>query len=189
MASAMHAARSELETATHNLANASSDGYRRFSAHLALTDRGLVPSQTRTFEQGALRQTGRVLDLAILGRGSFQLEGEHTRSGAFVTDRNGYLANDRGSKVIGANGPIRIGDATTIASDGMVRDHGRIVNRIPLPPGSSLQTGALEASNVNAIGESLAILEAQRAFETAQKTLVAIDESRQKSVNDVARLK
>lgn len=189
MASAMHAARAELETATHNLANASSDGYRRFSAHIALTERGLVTSQARTFEQGAIRQTGRALDLAILGRGSFHVEGAHTRNGAFVTDRNGYLADDRGWRVLGANGPIRIGADTTIGADGTIRARDRIVNRIPLAPGSSLQIGALETSNVNAIGESLAILEAQRSFETAQKTLVAIDESRQKAVNDVARLK
>jgi len=30
---------------------------------------------------------------------------------------------------------------------------------------------------------------AQRAFETAQKTLVAIDQTREKAVNDVVRLK
>jgi flagellar basal-body rod protein FlgG len=52
-----------------------------------------------------------------------------------------------------------------------------------------VQTGALEASNVNAIGETLEILNAQRAFETAQKVLVAIDDTRQKAVNDVVRLK
>jgi hypothetical protein len=33
------------------------------------------------------------------------------------------------------------------------------------------------------------VLGAQRAFETAQKTLSAIDEERQKDVDDVARVK
>jgi flagellar basal body rod protein FlgG len=64
-----------------------------------------------------------------------------------------------------------------------------VLDRIPLPAGSSLQTGALEASNVNAIGETLDVLNAQRAFETAQKVLVAIDGAREHAVNDVARLK
>jgi flagellar basal body rod protein FlgG len=42
---------------------------------------------------------------------------------------------------------------------------------------------------VNAIGETLAILTAQRAFETAQKTLLAIDATREKAANDVVRVR
>ena len=41
---------------------------------------------------------------------------------------------------------------------------------------------------MNPIGETLAILTAQRAFETAEKTLSAIDAARQKAANDVARV-
>jgi flagellar basal body rod protein FlgG len=52
-----------------------------------------------------------------------------------------------------------------------------------------VRSGALESSNVDAIGETLAILNAQRSFETAQKTFVAIDATRDKAVNDVGRLK
>jgi flagellar basal-body rod protein FlgG len=189
MASAMRAARSQLETATQNLANVSSDGYRRVSERLALTDRGIVTSTTVTHEQGAIRHTGRNLDLAMLGPGTFEVGGRHTRDGSFVTDRFGYLTDSHGWRVQGVMGPIRIGADTRIAADGSVRNGGHVVNRIPLPEGTSLQSGALEASNVDAIGESIAILEAQRSFETAQKTLVAIDESRQKAVNDVVRLK
>ena len=67
-----------------------------------------------------------------------------------------------------------------IDADGTVRDGGRVVDRIPLPPGTHLLAGALETSTVNPIGETLAILTAQRAFETAQKTLLAIDATRDK---------
>ncbi|GAC1425007.1 MAG: flagellar basal body rod protein FlgF [Candidatus Velthaea sp.] len=189
MASAMHAARSQLETATQNLANVSSDGFRRFDSHVALTPGGLVATESRTFEQGAIRHTGRPLDLAILGPGHFDAGGSPTRSGAFVLDRDGFLSDDRGRRVRGTAGPVRMNESRTIAADGSVREGERIVNRLPLPAGSKIQTGALETSNVNAIGETLAILNAQRAFETAQKTLVAIDETRQKAMNDVARLK
>jgi flagellar basal-body rod protein FlgG len=189
MASAMHAARAQLETATQNLANVSSDGYRRATAGLRLTDNGVISTQTRTFEQGAIRHTGRALDLALLGPGQFTVGTTLTRNGAFVTDRNGWLCDMRGRHVIGSHGPIAIDAQTTIGSDGDVRSGGRIVNRIPLESGTRLQTGALETSNVNAIDETLNILTAQRAFETAQKVLVAIDDTRQKAVNDVVRLK
>ncbi|HEY6236160.1 MAG TPA: flagellar basal body rod C-terminal domain-containing protein, partial [Candidatus Elarobacter sp.] len=62
-------------------------------------------------------------------------------------------------------------------------------DRIPLPPGTHLLAGSLETSTVNPIGETLAILTAQRAFETAQKTLLAIDATRDKSANDVVRVR
>jgi flagellar basal body rod protein FlgG len=189
MASAMHAARAQLETATHNLANVSSDGYRRFAAHLTLTDRGIVASTQRTFTQGAVRHTGRSLDFAILGPGNFRAGTIPTRNGAFILDRAGYLSDDRGRHIAGTHGPIRLSAETVIGADGTVRERTRIINRIPLPAGSTLQGGALETSNVNAIDESLAVLIAQRSFETAQKTLLAIDATRDKATNDVGRLK
>ena len=71
----------------------------------------------------------------------------------------------------------------------MVRNGAQIAGRLPLPAGTTVRSGALESSSVDAIGETLAVLTAQRAFETAQKTLVAIDQTREKAVNDVARLK
>lgn len=189
MASAMHAARGQLETATHNLANVSSDGFRRIRSEVALTDRGLVVGRTPSDDQGGIRETGRSLDLALLGPGSFDVGGHATRNGAFVRDRDGFVANDRGDKLAGTGGPLRISADARFESDGTVRDGGRIVGRIPLPAGTTIRAGALEASNVNAIGETLDVLTAQRAFETAQKTLSAIDEARQKNVNDVVRLK
>jgi flagellar basal-body rod protein FlgF len=189
MATAMQAARAQLETATQNLANVSSDGYRRATSRLALSAHGVVAAQSRTFEQGAIRETGRPLDLALLGPGSFHVGAGSTRNGAFMSDRNGWLTDDRGRRVLGTRGPIAVDAQTTIGSDGEVRSGGRRVNTIPLPPGTRVQSGALETSNVNAIGETLEILNAQRAYETAQKVLVAIDEARQKAVNDVVRLK
>jgi len=190
MTSAMRAARAQLDTATHNLANVSSDGYRRFDSHVSLAAEGLVASETASNEQGALRHTGRALDVSILGPGSFRVGDHETRSGAFMRDRFGYLSNDRGERLRDAQGrAIRVSVDAEIERDGTVRDGARIAGRIPLPAGSSLQAGFLEAANVNAVGETLAILTAQRAFETAQKTFSAIDEVRQKNASDVARLK
>jgi flagellar basal body rod protein FlgG len=189
MASAMHAAQAQLETATHNLANVASDGFRRVRTTLALTDRGLAIHSGTDPAQGGLRQTGRTLDLALIGPGTFRVGGAATRDGSFVLDRDGFIADLHGRRLHGVSGPFRVSDDVTIASDGVVRSNGRIAGRIPLPDGTTLRSGALESSGVDAIGETLSILTAQRAFETAQKTLAAIDQTRDKAVNDVVRLK
>ena len=176
-ASAMRAARARLEIAAQNLANASSDGFRKAVARVAITAQGLTARRVTSDEQGALRHTGRALDLAIAGEGAFMVAGKPTRNGAFVRDAHGYLANDRGQRVQGVHGFVRV------ASD------GKLLDAIPLPYRSQLVSGALESANVNSFGEMVDVLDAQRAFETAQKALGAIDETRAKAVNEVARLR
>lgn len=176
-ASAMRTARVRLEIAAQNLANSSSGGFRKTLARVALTAHGLVTRQVASNEQGALRRTGRRLDLAIVGEGAFIVGGRKTRDGSFVRDAQGYLADDRGRRVSGAHGFVRV------SAD------GNLLDRIPLPHRSQIVSGALESRNVNAIGEMVDVLDAQRAFETAQKALSAIDETRAKAVNEVARLR
>ena len=176
-AGAMRAARTRLEIAAQNLANASTDGFRKSLARVRLTPAGLAVSAVRSQEQGALRHTGRALDLAIVGPGAFVVGGAETRNGAFVREAHGFLADDRGRRVQGKHGAIR------------VDDDGRFLREIPLPAGSSIIRGALESPNVNAVGEMVGVLDAERAFETAQKALSAIDEVRAKSANEVARLR
>jgi flagellar basal body rod protein FlgG len=195
MGSAMRAARAQLDVATQNLANVSSDGYRRAAADVRLTSGGLVTTSSATHEQGPVRTTGRAFDFALLGEGGFRVgdvtsrDGAvTTRSGAFTRDRDGWLVDDRGRRLNGTHGPLRVSEDAKIEADGAVRDRGRIVERIPLPPGTHILAGALETSTVNAIGETLTILTAQRAFETAQKTMLAIDATRQKAANDILRV-
>ena len=77
----------------------------------------------------------------------------------------------------------------TIDARGIVREAGTEVARIRLAPGTTLESGFLESSNVDAVREMVDVLSAQRAFETAQKTLSAIDEERQKESDDVPRVK
>jgi flagellar basal body rod protein FlgG len=188
-ASAMRAARAQLDIATHNLANASTDGYRKSAAAVALTERGLTVSQRATHEEGAVRSTGHAFDLALLGDGAFRVGDLTTRSGAFTRDRDGWIVDDRGRRLHGEHGALRVSEHATIDADGAVHDGGRVVDCIALPGGTHLLAGALETSTVNPIGETLAILTAQRAFETAQKTLQAIDATRDKAANDVVRVR
>jgi flagellar basal body rod protein FlgG len=189
-ASALRAARAQLDIATHNLANASTDGYRKSAATVALTERGLAVASRATHQQGAVRSTGRAFDLALLGDGAFHVGDGTTRSGAFTRDRDGFLVDDHRRRLHGAHrGALRVSEHAKVDADGFVREGGRVIDRIPLPPGTHLLAGALETSTVNPIGETLAILTAQRAFETAQKTLLAIDATRDKAANDVVRVR
>src|SRR5579871_4648598 len=108
MASAMRAARAQLDVATHNLANAGSDGFRRMRSTLVLDARGLVARAARSDEQGGIRETGRRFDLALLGAGAFAVDGGRTRAGAFVRDREGWLRDGQGRRLHGLHGALRV---------------------------------------------------------------------------------
>jgi flagellar basal body rod protein FlgG len=133
--------------------------------------------------------SGRRFDLALLGPGSFLVDGGRSRDGAFTWTRDGRLIDDRGRRLHGSHGPLSLTAEATIEPDGTVREAARAVDRLSLPAGTTVRSGALETSNADTIGETLAILNAQRAFETAQKTFAAIDETRRKAVDDVGRLR
>lgn len=183
-ASAMAAARARLDIAAQNLSNGSSDGFAKRLARGVLTAAGVRVTAVADREQGPLRRTGRSTDLAIAGAGSFRVRDgsglvEHTRNGAFTRDRFGALRDDRDRVLLGSdNRPLRVGDASSISAA-----------QLGLPPGSSVRSGFLESSNVDAIGEMVDLMSAQRSFETAQKVLSAIDASRRRAATQVAQVK
>jgi len=194
VASAMKAARDRLDIANQNLANGSTDGFRRAAARGLMTASGVRVEGVTQDGQGALRRTGRSYDLAIVGPGAFRVRdaGGHialTRNGAFTRDRFGHLTDDAGRVLVGVRDPIRVPANATIDADGSVRSNGRCVERIPLPARASVRSGMLETSNVNAVGEMVDMLCAQRSFETAQKVFIAIDATSDKASNELARLK
>lgn len=193
-AGAMNAARTRLDTAAENLANGSTDGFRKSSVRGFLSARGIVMERTPNASQGPLRRTGRDLDLAIVGAGSFRVRDasgriSETRDGAFVRDRFGRLVDDAGRVVVGSRGTVFLPDGAAIDSTGAIVRGGVTLNRIPLPGGASIRTGFLEGSNVDAIGEMIDVLTAQRSFESAQKVLSAIDQTRERAATQVAQLK
>lgn len=121
----------------HNLANASSTGYRaeehKFRA--VQVQGGELPTRAFTanasvasvFEQGPMMPTGRALDVAVQGAGWIAIEtpdgGEaYTRNGAFQTTADGQLQTASGMNVLGDGGPIAIppDNRVTIATDGTV---------------------------------------------------------------------
>jgi flagellar basal body rod protein FlgF len=194
MATAMRAAETRLDVSAANLANVSSDGFRRRVARASLGAHGLVTTSTLDAGPGPLRHTGRALDLAAVG-GNLAVRGPdgreaQIRSASFERDAGGRLRDSQGRALVGTSGPLTVPAGATVDAGGVVRDEaGRRVGCIRLSVGASVQSGFLEGANVDAVGEMVDILDAQRAFETAQKTLSALDEEREKDAGDVARVK
>ncbi len=164
-ASAMVAARTRLEIAANNLANVSSDGFRGSLARGFLTAGGVGIARVPIAEHGALRRTGRADDRGIVGEGTFLMRDSRGRT---IETRLGVF---------------------TRSSDGKLRDDaGRVLVGTRLAHGSSVREGYLESANVDAVGQMIAILSAQRSFESAEKAVAAIDGTRQKAASDVAKV-
>lgn len=124
-------------TVSHNLANASTTGFRaQIDAFRAvpvqgegLPTRAFVVDSTvgSDFAPGPLQQTGRDLDVALQGAGwlAVQLEDgseAYTRHGNLKLSENGLLQTQSGLQVMGDGGPISIPPDVTvaIARDGTV---------------------------------------------------------------------
>ncbi|VAW37468.1 hypothetical protein MNBD_DELTA02-466 [hydrothermal vent metagenome] len=107
-----------LETASYNISNADTVGYKKqanvFKAIFTDAIKAYpVDSGSRIdMTQGAVRNTGNQLDMAIMGDGFFVVktpQGErYTRQGDFVVDADGILSTKEGYPVLSEDGEIRI---------------------------------------------------------------------------------
>jgi len=139
------------------------------------------------------------------------------RNGAFTCNVDRVLITQNGDPVLGKNGPIKInGTDVSIKNDGQVVVDGQPVDTIVvvdfkqtrllrkeggscyiyqgkaedifIAENTAVQQGYLEKSNVNATGEMIKMIEALRAFESAQRAIQTMDELNRKMVNDVGLL-
>lgn len=112
----------ELEVVSHNLANASTPGFKRELLNawrltgLRPGDPELRPAYldvlSRDFSQGALHTTENETDLALEGQGFFKVETpqgvRYTRNGCFLINSDRQLVTQEGYPVLGKNGPITL---------------------------------------------------------------------------------
>lgn len=124
-------------TNSHNLANATSTGFRAqldsFRA-VPIVSEGM-PTRTfvvdstvgADFSPGVLQQTGRDLDVAIEGKGWLTVirpDGSeaYTRNGSLRVSENGLLQNSTGQILMGDGGPIGIppDETITVGKDGTI---------------------------------------------------------------------
>lgn len=129
MTGAKHALEQQATT-SHNLANATTTGFRaqidQFRAvpvqGAILSTRAFVVDSTTgsDFRAGAIQQTGRALDVAVQGDGWIAVQAAdgseaYTRNGSLKLDENGVLLTRDGLTVMGDGGPLSIPPGRNIA--------------------------------------------------------------------------
>jgi flagellar basal-body rod protein FlgF len=143
----------EFEIITHNLANASTVGYKRrcnaFSKVLEAQGTGTQSYSPGTvdmnssfdFSQGSIVETNRNLDFALYGKGFFVIETPegplYTRNGVFSTNQNGQIVDFQGRIVGGQAGAITIPNNVAlsqlyVSSDGNISADGTAIGQFKL---------------------------------------------------------
>lgn len=136
------------EVLADNLANSTTTGYKSYNVIHKLKaqeSQGVAAGSEAydtsfDFSQGAMRETGNPLDLAIQGEGFFAVmdaEGEvaYTRNGHFNLDANGFLITQRGDQVLdGSYAPIFVGiegvNSVTFHRNGHVMVNGDYITTL-----------------------------------------------------------
>ena len=164
MTGAKHALEQQATT-SHNLANATTTGFRaqidQFRAvpvqGAILPTRAFVVDSTTgsDFRAGAIQQTGRELDVAVQGDGWITVQAAdgseaYTRNGSLKLDENGVLQTHDGLNVMGDGGPLSIppGRNVAIGKDGT----------ISLVPDGSAATGLTSVGKLKLVNPSTADL-------------------------------
>jgi flagellar basal-body rod protein FlgG len=140
--SGISAASGKIDVIGMNIANAQTVGFKEGTAEfadvyinkVAAGEMGagtLDGTLVQKFGQGDTQTSSNPLDIAINGKGFFQVmdsDGSlaYTRNGQFHVDKDKYLVTADGDKVMGANGPIQIdtakyGGGLQVGSDGTIR--------------------------------------------------------------------
>ncbi len=154
-ASALDANSRWQEVIADNLASSSVPGFKQQQLSLAAVQAGLMPAPgekgapqyftipkattTTNFAPGEIKYTGDNKDVAIEGKGFFEVQLPNgatglTRDGEFRINAQGGLVTKESYPVLGSNGPIQINrnsaDPLAIASDGSISQgsqaHGKL---------------------------------------------------------------
>ena len=156
-AAGMRARLESLDLLANNISNTSAPGFKadreRFSLYLsqesvAAQDLGegvaqpfspVIESHWTDTTQGEMRSTGSPVDLALSGKGYFQMKGVDgplfSRDGRFTITRDGKLLTESGNEFTGSDGkPIQVDPALPVAvdPDGTVRQQNLAVGRLKI---------------------------------------------------------
>lgn len=236
-----------LDVVTNNLANLESPGYKRdqvinstfaniliglqspFQKKLSPVGVSGLGTAVATvavdLNQGPLVETGKDTDFALVGDGFFVFsvqtqEGPkelYSRDSSFHVDREGFLVNSRGDRLLSQSGPIEVKDYNfTVTADGKVQvEDGREYQLRVVEfgnPGAlqkegdkyfsttaeaqmrdaettEIHQGFIEQSNVDVTDEVTTMIQALRSYQAGQKLMQAHDELLEKAINQVGTLR
>lgn len=208
---------SALKTISNNVANINTPGYLKSTSFAQTLSNTTTVKEMLSAKQGAIKETSRNLDIAILGEGFFQINHKNnmylSKDGHFHISSDGYLRHSSGGFVFGENGPIVAqANSTQIKANGDVLVQGVTVDKIKLAQVSdienlsrvgdnlyqtpfgfsqlsnvSLKSGALNGSNVEASEEMIKMIEVSRYLQTSQKVVQAYDQLLNVGINELGK--
>lgn len=142
----MSAARAQsqaLDVTAHNIANASTPGFRaqRVSFQQAMGDvtPQVMPGRAGVDSGvGTIKATGNPLDLALPAEGYFALSGaggdRYTRAGAFARSDDGYIVDPSGRALQGTDGEsLQISPMAldiSVGEDGVIHADGELIGQV-----------------------------------------------------------
>ena len=208
-----------LDQVTHNLANASTPGFKERMIQLeafpfSVPGSDWTGSDSLAFvqskppvmdmEQGVLEPTGRALDLAIEGKGYFQVQkdggAQPVRDGRLRLDGEGTIVTQEGDVVHNDQGQeirVDLRKRVEISDNGEVRSGERKIGRLlivdkggkPLEQGNyRIVQGHLERSNVNSMQEMVKMMELVRNHGSYMKLIKSFDDLEEKTIQQLGRL-
>jgi flagellar basal-body rod protein FlgG len=214
----------KLENIANNLANINTYGYKQDKTSytsfkeifLTLNGNkkigsityGTRHSETVTdFDKGSLNETNNDMDFAVEGKGFFTLQTpngfRYTRNGSFQRDKDGYLVDANGYRVLGVSGNVKV-------IDGKIDQDFRIVdfqdlnfvykkgkNIYAADPQAGLipvnnpkiKQGFLETSNVDLLKNVTELLTTSNYYSLNSRILMTQDKILEKTVNQVGNIK
>ncbi len=141
---------------------------------------------------------------------------KYTRDGSFTLNNEGYLVTKDGDFVLGEKGKIKLNPLVTssINQAGQVSQNGLLIDTIKLvdfednnylehygenyyqpvegaefvTAAGKIYSGYLETSNVSVVKEMVELISVTRAYEANQKIMQTMDETLDKTVNQLGRL-
>ncbi len=128
----------QMDVVANNIANAATPGYKSESMMFSEYLSGLGKQKTASFTsdvrtlrnmtQGPLRTTNRSFDMAIEGKGFFEIDtplgARYTRVGMFQRNAQGELVTAQGYRVQGESGPIALDEDDL---DIFIREDGTVM--------------------------------------------------------------
>ncbi len=220
----LNALQNKLDNIANNLANVNTDGYKQDrtsytsfketlltingNKKIGTITYGTRHSQTVTdFDMGNFKETSNDMDFAIEGKGFFTLqtpEGfKYTRNGSFTKDKDGYLVDSNGYKVLGLSGNIKIIDGkpdqdfriVDFKDLNFVYKTGKNIFSVEPQAGlypvnkSKILQGYKESSNVSLLKNLTDLLTTSSYYSLNSRILMTQDQILDKTVNQVGNIK